>query len=282
LLGAVLVERGELAEAEALLDHPDIGALARGYSAAEVLMARSGLRLAQGRVQDAVEDLREAGRWSAAIGNLNPAANASRSGLAEVLLELGQTNEARRLADDDLDRARRFGAPRALAVALRAAARVEGGEAEMRMLREAIDLLETSPARLERARTYAALGAAMHRSGQSVDAREPLRVAVDLAHQCGASALEDQALEQLRATGARPRRRAVTGVDALTPSERRITELAAGGQQNREIAQTLYVTTNTVEYHLRNAYRKLGISSRAQLDRALADGAAKVPPPVPT
>jgi DNA-binding CsgD family transcriptional regulator len=100
-------------------------------------------------------------------------------------------------------------------------------------------------------------------------AREPLRAAVDLAHRCGARALEDQALDELRATGARPRRRATTGTAALTPSERRIAELAAAGQLNREIAQTLFVTTNTVEFHLRNAYRKLGISSRAGLADAL-------------
>ena len=60
-----------------------------------------------------------------------------------------------------------------------------------------------------------------------------------------------------------------TGADALTPSERRIAELAAIGQQNREIAQTLFVTTHTVEFHLRNAYRKLGIKKRTQLADAL-------------
>jgi DNA-binding CsgD family transcriptional regulator len=82
--------------------------------------------------------------------------------------------------------------------------------------------------------------------------------------------LEDQALDELRATGARPRRRVTTGVDALTPSERRIAQLAADGQQNREIAQTLFVTTHTVEFHLRNAYRKLGITGRTELAGAFA------------
>ena len=62
-----------------------------------------------------------------------------------------------------------------------------------------------------------------------------------------------------------------TGAGALTPSERRIAELAAGGQQNREIAEALFVTMATVEFHLRNAYRKLGISSRTQLAGALGD-----------
>ena len=78
-----------------------------------------------------------------------------------------------------------------------------------------------------------------------------------------------QALGELRATGARPRRAPATGAGSLTPSERRIAELAAGGQQNREIAETLFVTTPTVEFHLRNAYRKLEITSRTQLAEAL-------------
>ena len=115
----------------------------------------------------------------------------------------------------------------------------------------------------------ARIGAALRRAGRSVEAREPLRLAVDLAHRCGATALEEQALAELRATGARPRRRLTTGPGALTRSERRITELAADGRQNREIAEELVVTLATVEYHLRNAYRKLGIASRTELRKAL-------------
>jgi DNA-binding NarL/FixJ family response regulator len=98
---------------------------------------------------------------------------------------------------------------------------------------------------------------------------------VDLAHRCGAGALKASALAELRATGARPRRSLASGPEALTPSERRIAELAAAGQQNREIAETLFVTTNTVEYHLRNAYRKLGIASRTELGRVLEPRAAR-------
>ena len=59
------------------------------------------------------------------------------------------------------------------------------------------------------------------------------------------------------------------GVEALTPSERRIAQLAATGRTNREIAQSLFITRKTVEMHLRNAYRKLDIDSRAELPSAL-------------
>ena len=127
---------------------------------------------------------------------------------------------------------------------------------------------------LERARAHAAAGAALRRAGRLVEAREELRLAVDLAHRCGAAALEAEALAELRAAGARPRRRLLTGAGALTPSERRIAELAAAGRQNRAIAETLVVTLATVEFHLRNAYRKLGITSRTGLGEALPAAAS--------
>jgi DNA-binding NarL/FixJ family response regulator len=141
---------------------------------------------------------------------------------------------------------------------------------EMAVLHEAVSLLDTSGEPIERARAHADLGAALRRAGRPVEAREPLRIAVDLAHRFGALALEEHALAELRAAGARPRRRAVTGPGALTRSERRIVELAAAGRLNREIAEALVVTLATVEYHLRNAYRKLGVTSRKQLPHALA------------
>ncbi|MDQ3768080.1 MAG: helix-turn-helix transcriptional regulator, partial [Actinomycetota bacterium] len=71
------------------------------------------------------------------------------------------------------------------------------------------------------------------------------------------------------ATGARPRRAMRRGLEALTPSERRVAGLAAGGRTNREIAQALFVTPKTVEVHLSHAYRKLGVNSRSQLTGAL-------------
>jgi DNA-binding CsgD family transcriptional regulator len=122
---------------------------------------------------------------------------------------------------------------------------------------------------LARARIHATIGAALRRSGRSVEARAPLRVAVDLAHRCGAGDLEDEALTELRAAGARPRRPLTSGVGSLTPTERRVARLAASGHTNREIADTLFVTISTVEFHLRHAFRKLGIASRRQLVEAL-------------
>jgi DNA-binding NarL/FixJ family response regulator len=122
---------------------------------------------------------------------------------------------------------------------------------------------------LERAQALSDLGTALRRAGRRVEAREPLRLAVDLAHRAGAGALEEHALAELRAAGARPRRRVLSGPGALTRSERRIAELAAAGYRNREIAEELFVTLATVEFHLANVFRKLGIRSRTQLAGAL-------------
>jgi DNA-binding NarL/FixJ family response regulator len=113
------------------------------------------------------------------------------------------------------------------------------------------------------------LGGALRRDRQPSDAREPLRQGLELAAVCGAERLAEHARSELYASGARPRSDALSGVEALTPSERRVSELAAGGDSNKDIAQTLYVTPKTVEVHLSNAYRKLGIRSRRELPAAL-------------
>jgi DNA-binding CsgD family transcriptional regulator len=94
-----------------------------------------------------------------------------------------------------------------------------------------------------------------------------------MATRAGAGALVEQARVELQATGARPRSVVLSGADSLTPSERRVAQLAAAGRSNRDIAQALFVTPKTVEVHLGNAYRKLGIRSRMQLRDALPEEA---------
>jgi DNA-binding CsgD family transcriptional regulator len=114
------------------------------------------------------------------------------------------------------------------------------------------------------------LGAAMRRGNQRAAAREPLQRAADAARAGGGVVLYERARTELAATGARPRRELLLGGPAsLTPSERRIAELAASGHSNRQMAQLLFVTPKTVEYHLRNVYRKLEITGRRELRGAL-------------
>ena len=169
-----------------------------------------------------------------------------RSEAALAHLALGDRDAAGRLAAEELELAQAFGAPRALGVAKRAAGVVAGGDRGVSLLREAIDAFERGDARLERARALADLGALLRRRNRRTEARELLREALDAAHRSGAKPLAEQAETELRATGARPRRVVLTGLDSLTASERRIAELASQGLTNREIAQTLFVTARTV------------------------------------
>jgi DNA-binding CsgD family transcriptional regulator len=154
-------------------------------------------------------------------------------------------------------------------MALRAAALGAGGTRGLELLHEAVAVLEPSPARLEHARALADLGAALRRANRRAAARDPLRQALDLADTCGAGPLAQRARQELRAAGGRPRRARISGVHALTASERRIATMAADGLSNPEIAQALFVTKKTVEAHLGSAYRKLDIHSRAQIAGAM-------------
>jgi DNA-binding CsgD family transcriptional regulator len=136
-------------------------------------------------------------------------------------------------------------------------------------LEEAVAVTAGTPARLEHAKALTAFGAALRRARRPADARPPLRQALELATRCGADGLAAQASSELYAAGGRPRRTALTGVGALTASERRVVDLAAAGATNREIGETLFVAPTTVAMHLSNAYRKLGVTSRHDLPAAL-------------
>jgi len=162
-------------------------------------------------------------------------------------------------ATEMLSQAEGWGTARAIGMALHAAGRLE----------EAVAMLEASPARVEYAHALVDLGASLRRANRRAAARDPLRLALDVADSCGAEPLAERARHELHAAGGRPRRPRTSGVDSLTPSERRIAEMAAGGLSNPEIAQALFVTRKTVEAHLGNAYRKLDIRSRGELPAAL-------------
>jgi DNA-binding CsgD family transcriptional regulator len=226
-----------------------------------------------GDLAGGLEEMLDTGRRFEAVGSRNPAFMPWRSSAALALHQLGEPDEARRLASEELELARAWAAPRALGAALRAAGLVEGGERGLKLLEEAVEVLRESPAKLEHAKACTELGAALRRANRRSEAREHLRQALELATICGATTLAARAESELLATGARPRRIALSGVDSLTPSERRVAELAAEGPTNREIAQTLFVTQRTVEAHLTSIYRKLAISSRTQLAAGLAESA---------
>ena len=266
VLLASLAERGELEAAEAAnqryrLAEQYPSMVYGGY----VLAARGRLSLAKLRPAAALKDLLAAGDLFTRIHNPSPPTTPWRSDAALAHLALGQQDEARALAAEELALARAYNARRVLGMALRATGLAEGGRRGIELLGQAVRVLEGSGARLEHARAMTDLGAALRRAGQRTESREVLRPALDLAHRCGAFALAERARTELIAAGGRPRRLLLTGPDSLTPSERRVVRLAAAGLSNRDIAQNLFITTRTVEGHLTRAYQKLGITNREQL-----------------
>jgi DNA-binding CsgD family transcriptional regulator len=233
-----------------------------------LLYSRGHLRLASGDPAGALRDFEQI-RGREERSGLDTAAVPTRASAALAHAQLGEQERARELAQDELERARIWGTPSALSFALRTAGAVAGGEDGLELLRQAAVAVEDSPARYERLRSLTEYGAALRRAGHRRESRAPLREALELADRCGALRTAARAREELLATGARPRRTALTGADALTPSERRVTRLATDGLSNRDIAQALFVTTRTVEGHLTQAYMKLGITGREQLAAAL-------------
>jgi DNA-binding CsgD family transcriptional regulator len=263
------IARGKIGVARDLLD--DFGRDANpgtGLPAALLLLSRAELRAAAGRPAEARHDFIAAGERVAWLPLANPEVLGWRTGLALCESALGNEEEARRLAAEAVRLAREAGGPRGIGLALRVRGTVTPGEEGTELLREASDILAGTRARLRHAEALVELGAALRRANRRREAREPLREGLDLAHRCGAAPLEERAREELRATGARPRKTVLSGVESLTPSELRVARLAAEGMTNREIAQSLFVTAKTVETHLRHVYQKLDVA-RPSLARAL-------------
>ena len=270
-LAHALLEQGKADEAARVIDQGDFPEQLPVNQVHLVYfrLSRGRLRIETGSPERGVEELLQVGTTVRLARLDNPRGVPWRGWAAEGLRRLDRKDEARALADDELALARRWGDPQAIGASLRVLGLVEGGTTGIGRLREAVEVLAGSEARLEHARAVVDLGAALRRANRRTEARARLREGVDLARMVGALGLAERANEEIAATGARPRNVLQTGLDALTASERRVAQLAADGMSNKEIAQTLFVTIKTVEVHLSHAYRKLEISSRAQLHKAL-------------
>ncbi len=270
----VLVEQNALEEAESLLESRDLLGEALGYSAFNLpFLMRANLRFAQGRAREGLEDVLVARdrEISSPLAGPGCARLPWRSMAATAYVALDQRDEALALAREEVAISRGYGAPRQLGIALRAVGVVEGGATGMELLRESIDVLSESPARLELARSLTAYGAALRRARSPIEARDPLRRGLELARRCSSEGVAERARAELLAAGGRPRRVELSGTGSLTASERRIAEMAARGMTNREIAQAQFVSMRTVETHLGHIYQKLDLSSRKQLARALSE-----------
>jgi len=267
--------------AHALIDSGDLDPAVRELSAlplddppelapyAVAVAARGRLRLIQGDAEGALSDQLRV-ESLAGMERLSPAVWPWRSQAALALVALDRRREAAELAAEEVELAERSGSAWAEGLALYAAGVIATGADGAALLELAADRLHSVGAAAEHARVLIDLGSVADTAGASREqAVEWLRRGLDLADRCDAKLLAQRAHAGLVGHGVRPRRRRLSGAEALTPMERRVAERAAGGLSNREIAQNLFLSLRTVESHLTSAYRKLQIESRPHLAGAL-------------
>ncbi|ANN20348.1 LuxR family transcriptional regulator [Amycolatopsis orientalis] len=262
------VDLGRFDVANALLEKLDFGATQALFTHNYLLYARGRLRVATGEPELGYEDLRGCGRRLEHHGMRFPGFAPWRAYAVRAALELGRTDAAARLAEEDLEAAERWGAPRILGGALTTAGLVRDDDEAERLLTRAVDVLGGSTAKLALAEALIELGALQARHGQGEKAVVTLRRAAQSSRHCGARPLARRAAEALRVA-----RTSLTiakdNEHGLTKQEYRVAVMASQGLTNREIAEALHLTRRTVELHLSGAYRKLGITGRTELSSAL-------------
>jgi DNA-binding CsgD family transcriptional regulator len=269
ILASALHEQGNHGEAERIVAGALRAAPADEPRGLLLLEAQARVWLERANMPDAMRAVAEAEALASALGIANPALVAWQPTAALAYNAVGQTRRALRLAEDALEAAEAFGRPRAIALALRTKAEIEGPPRNLEHLGAALEAIDGSDAELERAKVLLAYGTALHRAGRDEDARAPLRHGIRLADRLGARSIARRGMATLRAAGGRPRRMRMAGPEALTPAERQVVDLAARGATNREIAESLVITRKTVEWHLKKVFVKLDISSREQLRDAM-------------
>lgn len=157
------------------------------------------------------------------------------------------------------------GTPSAVAVVEHGRALLADGDEAEKHFRQSLEAHAGSPRLPDRARTELAFGEHLRRNRRRVDAREHLRTALTLFEELGATPWAERAAQELRASGETARRRDVSTATDLTAQERQVAGLVRQGLSNRDAAAQLFVSPRTVDFHLRNVFNKLGVTSRAEL-----------------
>jgi DNA-binding CsgD family transcriptional regulator len=258
--------RGHEADALAMIEAGRIEATARGegMGLSVIEWIKALLFNGLGRYQDA--------HAAAERASADDVVANSAWALAE-LIEAGVRSGATASAALDRlsDRTQASGTDWALGVLARSRALLSEGDVADALYREAIERLERTRIRVELARSRLLYGEWLRRQQRRVDAREQLRAAHELFTTMGAEGFAERARVELLATGETVRKRTVETRDELTAQEGQIARLARDGRTNPEIGARLYISPRTVEWHLRNVFTKLGISSRRELHDALPD-----------
>jgi DNA-binding CsgD family transcriptional regulator len=189
--------------------------------------------------------------------------------LVEAYVRLGRRDEAEAVLATFASAAEHAGSRWASAAAARCRGLLATDDAFEEPLRAA---LEHRDMPFETARTRLVLGERLRRAGRRVEARAELREALTSFERLGARPWAQRARTELRASGERVRRGSPTAAEQLTPQELQVALEVASGSTNREAAAALFLSPKTIEFHLRNIYRKLGIRSRTELVRRVLSG----------
>jgi DNA-binding CsgD family transcriptional regulator len=223
------------------------------------------LALANGDMEEAIEQLSLARDGCGRAGIVEPGALNFVPDLAEALVRSGRASEAMEAIQDYEARAEASGRRVASATATRLRGLLAADDAFDELFRQALALHEGLPAPYELARTLLVYGERLRRARRLTESREPLRTALRLFEQLGAEAWARRARTELRATGASLPSETPALFAALTAHEVQVAQLVAEGRTNREIAAALFIAPKTVEHHLSRVFRKLGIRRRAEL-----------------
>lgn len=221
------------------------------------------LALGLGNLEEALELLESVERNLASRAyydrDLSPGAN-----LVEIYARLGRTDDAARALDRYIDYGTRTSTAWSPAVVERCRGILASDEEfEQRFLAALASHAPDDPFGL--ARTRLLFGERLRRAGRRREARRELRAALGIFEQLGARPWAERARSELQASGERLRRRDPAEAEQLTPQELQIALQVAGGKSNKEVGAALFLSHKTVEAHLGRIYRKLGVSSRAEL-----------------
>ncbi len=265
---ALAAFRGREPEATALIERsrPDVLQRGEGLGLSVLDWAEAVLYNGLGRYEEAQAPALRVGEHPNDLGTTNWAA----AELIESAVRTGTRDVAADARSRLGERARASGTDWALGILARSEALLADDEDAEALYLEAIERLGRSRIAADLARAHLLYGEWLRRRRRRLDAREQLHTAHDLFSDFGMEAFAERARIELEATGEHARKRTFDTIGQLTPQEAQISRLVAQGHTNREIAAQLFISPSTVEYHLRKAFRKLGVKSRTQLARLVS------------
>jgi DNA-binding CsgD family transcriptional regulator len=212
-----------------------------------------------------------ASSWQVFERDLPPQGTRILPDVIEAAARSGERERAELALDRLRSRALVSATPWAQGVLARSEALLATEDLAEERYRDAIAHLDQTRVKTDLARAHLVYGEWLRRQNRRLDARTELRAAHDAFVEMGAALFAERARHELTATGARTHLRSVETTDVLTPQEAQIAALAATGATKSEIAAKLFLSSSTIDYHLRKVYRKLGVASRRELRRVRPD-----------